>query len=266
MMRWPTTTALALVGVLRAADVGGENRGLGLFDLKEQGIEVRLAGQQHDEAAGAHASHSDDLQGGVDELVAIQQEISVGIEGGQICLHKDLRLFELGVGEADHHRRILHDHPAAAVHRRELGQRFQAGALAGLGRGLCDTGARRLVGSGGDYRLDVQTGVPHLERGKLCHLRHLGAILRGAALYRGPAVAIGEAGRPGRHHQAGRQPLDVPFPRSGLGLVEVVQIEDLVAFGRGEGSEVVKMGVAADLHAVDGVRLRSAAMTAGEPR
>ena len=32
-----------------------------------------------------------------------------------------------------------------------------------------------------------------------------------------------------------------------MGLVEVVQIEDLVAFGRGEGAEVIKMRVAADL-------------------
>ena len=34
--------------------------------------------------------------------------------------------------------------------------------------------------------------------------------------------------------------LTIPLPRSGLGLVEVVQIEDLVAFGRGEGAEVIE--------------------------
>ena len=104
MMRWPTTTRWPWLAYRERADVGSENRRLGFFHLKEQGIEVRLAGQQHDEAAGAHASHSDDLQGGVDELVAIQQEVAVGIEGGQIGLHEALRLFELRVGEANHHR------------------------------------------------------------------------------------------------------------------------------------------------------------------
>ena len=73
------------------------------------------------------------------------------------------------------------------------------------------------------------------------------AVLRRAALHCPLAIPIGEPGRSGRHHQTGRQPLDVPLPRSGLGFVEVIQIEDLVAFGRGEGAEVVKMRVAADL-------------------
>ena len=255
---------LALVGVPGATDIGSENGRLGFFDLQEQGIEIGLAGQQYHEAASTHTSHPDHLQGGVDELVAIQQKGSVGVEGGQIGRHEPSGLFELGVGEAHHHRRILHDHPAAVAHRGELGQRLQAGALAGLGHGLLGTGTGRLVGCGGDYRLDVQTGVPHLERRQLCHLGHLVAVLRGAALHRPLAVPIGQPGRSGRHHQTGRQPLDVPLPRSGLGFVEVVQIEDLVAFGRGEGAEVEKMGVAADLQ-LD-ARGRCAAQIGGHDR
>ena len=62
------------------------------------------------------------------------------------------------------------------------------------------------------------------------------------------AVRVVEALGPGRHREAGTETLEIPLPRSGQCLVEVVDIEDQPPLGRGEPSEVDEMGVPAQLH------------------
>ena len=52
---------------------------------------------------------------------------------------------------------------------------------------------------------------------------------------------------PGGDQHADGQPLDVPLPRTGKGLIEVVGVEDQRALGRGEEAEVGEVGVAAGL-------------------
>ncbi len=47
--------------------------------------------------------------------------------------------------------------------------------------------------------------------------------------------------------EAGGQALDVPLERSGMGLVEVVDVEDERPLGRGEPAEVGEVGIAAEL-------------------
>ena len=51
----------------------------------------------------------------------------------------------------------------------------------------------------------------------------------------------------GRDHDARREPLDVPLPRPGQRLVEVVRVEDERSLWRGEQPEVREVGVAAGL-------------------
>lgn len=54
--------------------------------------------------------------------------------------------------------------------------------------------------------------------------------------------------------EAGGEALHVPFPGAGVGFVEVVDIEDQVALGRGEATEVQQVAVAAERHDQAAVR------------
>ena len=62
---------------------------------------------------------------------------------------------------------------------------------------------------------------------------------------------------PRRHHQAGGEALDVPFERSGQGLVEVAQVERQVPFRRGPQAEVEDVRVPAELDRQPAVGLRA---------
>ncbi len=72
---------------------------------------------------------------------------------------------------------------------------------------------------------------------------------RAALLGREAAVAAGG-------HETDGEALDVPLPRTGMGLVEVVDVEHHVPLGRPEDPEVREMGIAAELHAHAGARRR----------
>ena len=61
------------------------------------------------------------------------------------------------------------------------------------------------------------------------------------------AVGAGPASLAGDNVEAGAEALYVPLPRAGDRFVEVVDVEDKVAFGAGEEPEVVDVGVAAGL-------------------
>src|SRR5207302_8499133 len=54
-------------------------------------------------------------------------------------------------------------------------------------------------------------------------------------------VATGDA-------DARREALDIPFPRTGQRLVEVVDVEDQLPLRRREGAEIRQVRVAAELH------------------
>ena len=58
---------------------------------------------------------------------------------------------------------------------------------------------------------------------------------------------------PGQDH-AGGQALDVPFPWGGKRFIEIVDVEDQAALGRGKGAEVREVGIATGLHLDAGVR------------
>jgi hypothetical protein len=58
---------------------------------------------------------------------------------------------------------------------------------------------------------------------------------------RAAALSLGE-------HDAGGQSLHIPLPGTGLGLVKIIHIEDLVALRRSIGSEVGNMRIAAGLY------------------
>ncbi len=57
----------------------------------------------------------------------------------------------------------------------------------------------------------------------------------------------------GDDHACGKA-LEVPFPRRGQRLVEVIDVENHIALGRGEAAEVEQMGVATGLYSEPGDR------------
>jgi hypothetical protein len=70
------------------------------------------------------------------------------------------------------------------------------------------------------------------------------------------AGVLAEAVLPPGDPDAGHQPAQVPFPGAGVGLVEVVQVEDEFPFRGGVEAEIAQVGVAADDRGDAGVRQR----------
>ena len=102
-----------------------------------------------------------------------------------------------------------------------------------------------------DHRLDafgVDGEVPGVER------RHGGEALEQAGVpdghpeHRLLGHVVGEALRACRDREARPEALQVPLPRAGQGLVEVVHVEDQVSLRSREASEVEEVTVAAELH------------------
>ena len=94
----------------------------------------------------------------------------------------------------------------------------------------------------------VGVGVPDGQRVHAGELPHRPPVRPDRREHDPPALLGREAPRPAGDLEAGRQPLDVPLPRTGQRLVEVVDVEDEVPLGRGEGPEVGQVRVPARLH------------------
>ncbi len=95
----------------------------------------------------------------------------------------------------------------------------------------------------------VGMGVPDLQGAHVRVAAHLLAVGRaGGPDDAGPDL-LGEAVPAPRDGEACRQPFDVPLPRAGQGLVEVVDVEHQMALGGGQQTEVQQMGVPAQLGA-----------------
>ena len=94
---------------------------------------------------------------------------------------------------------------------------------------------------------DVEVALAREAAHRLAVLAHAGRHDPPPAICREPDVAAGDLG-------AGRHPLDVPLPRAGQRLVEVVRAEHEPAVRSCESAEVRDVGVAAGLH--DDARIR----------
>jgi hypothetical protein len=70
------------------------------------------------------------------------------------------------------------------------------------------------------------------------------------------AVAVAQTVGAGRKDQRRHEPLEIPLPRRGQGLIEVIDIENQPALRRGEITEIHEMSVAASLN-VDARRRRA---------
>jgi hypothetical protein len=131
---------------------------------------------------------------------------------------------------------------------------LQDSAGAGLLQQLLMPPAGLLVPDRREDLFDVDARIPHIEDRHLAELRHALAI-RSRAGQRGVSgVGFTEAVVTTGKDEARGQALDVPLPRSGERLIEIVDVEDDPPFRRGKIAEVHQMAVAARLHAQPGCR------------
>ena len=150
----------------------------------------------------------------------------------------------LPCGQPGDQRRFLDDAAGSVDLLGEPGQRPVAGAVAGSFRRTRISAAQRLRTSPrrGGRRRAARTNA------------RTAAARRGVAPRRGrpprtsappPRTAPRRAVLPAGDPDARDQPAQVPLPAAGVGLVEVVEVEDQITLGRGVEPEVAQVRVAA---------------------
>ncbi len=90
--------------------------------------------------------------------------------------------------------------------------------------------------------------VPYLESTHACHLSHQSTVFLHTPDDCLPVLLNCVSILPTSHNDAGSQAFQVPLPGTWKCLVEVVDIEDEVAFWHGEEAEVAQVRIPADLH------------------
>ncbi len=182
-------------------------------------------------------------------LAVVVHRVRVGGQTGLGLLAQRLRVLLGGELAQGHEQgRLAPDAEALADRLGQLGEGLQAVLGGPLLLGLLEA---LLVGLLGQHRPDLLEGqvrVPELEGAGLGEARHRLAVSGHRAHGRGLDLLLLEAALAAGHDDARREALQVPLPGAGQGLVEVVDVEDLGARGRGVGAEVREVGVAAELH------------------
>ena len=129
--------------------------------------------------------------------------------------------------------------------RGEAGQRPVRGLLPRPAHGPFDLVAQRLLGRGLVQPADVEPVVAARQQRHVGQQPHLVAVGADAGDHRVVALLLGAAVLAPRDPDAGHEPAQVPLPRAGVRLVEVVEVDDQLALGRGVEAEVAEVGVAA---------------------
>ena len=147
----------------------------------------------------------------------------------------------------ENERRLVDDLAAPVHHLTDFREQVLGHRSARLGGDLLAALAHLGVGRRGDQHLVVDAGIPGVEDAHRRELTQVRTIRVGQDAHHRLTTALRDAVLAADHDEAGGQPLDVPLPRRGQGLVEVVQVEDQVALGRGKEAEVRQVAVPARL-------------------
>ncbi len=265
--RWPTTTrSPSFLGAYRCRIAGGHVRlsteRLGLLDLQEQRVAVVPAAQQHDPAAGPDAADPDHLAGHVDELELVEQGPPVARQRAAVVvqqapdpvssvLARSASGSRSAIGTISGGSALIRTSPVDDLG--ELGEGLEAVAGPGLRHGLVHGLAAARAQARPAQRPVTSSmsapRVPDVERAHAGELGHgvavapdrLPSTLRRRSLRENPLT------RPATDRLAASR-LTSHSHGPGDGLVEVVEVEEQPAFGRGEQPEVRQVRVTAQLH------------------
>src|SRR4029453_9107480 len=130
-------------------------------------------------------------------------------------------------------RWILDDVPFAVALSGEARKRTVTGARTGTLGGALDLIAKRLLGGRLMQPADIEAVVAAHQERLGGEEPHLTAISLNARQDRRATLVLRRAVLPSSHPDAGRQPAQIPFPAARMGFVEVVQVDDQLALGRG---------------------------------
>ena len=252
--------ALPVVGKGALARVRFQDGRARFLDLKEQRVPF-ASHEEQDEAVGPDAADSHHLDGGVPQLVPIQQRLVRGRQRRPVHVQRvPHRLMDLPgrhVLRMEDGRQLILDDGQLALVLDELREDVLGDALGALLlHALQPALAQGRVLDARHQLVAPQALVPQLQRLHLAELGHrlaVGAdtgpcdILRDGVLQ--PVVTR-------RHHEARGEPFDVPLPRRRQRLVQVVDREQHLALGRREPAEVrqVRVSTALDADAAHGCR------------
>jgi len=250
---------LARLAERRGRGVLLEDAGHRLLRLHDDEVALVAALHEQDEGQQPHAADADDLVAHVDDVVAAEQLLAVAGKGGLVLLQEPGDALGRVVAHVQPQEQgRLVEEPALPVdHLRHLGDGRPAVAGAGLRRALLDAlaGRRDPVRPGPlPQHVDADPVVPDRE---VAH--------PGVGLHAQPV--LGRHGRRRRTHHVGRQvdvvagederrrqAQDIPLEGSGIGLVEVVDVEDDAAIRGREHPEVRQVGITAELRDEAAVR------------
>jgi hypothetical protein len=114
----------------------------------------------------------------------------------------------------------------------------------------------------------LQLVIPRAQRAQPGGPAHPVPVLAHPGGDHGMPILRGETAEPTHDLKAGRHPLDVPLPRAGQGLVEIVDVEQHPPLRRPEQPEVRQVRIPAQLDGDPRHRrpARSTAMIAAAPR
>ena len=145
---------------------------------------------------------------------------------------------------------------ARRLSRRTLSRaaRLRDVVLGALGRLAPQLAPARLFGDLVEKFPRLEMVVPHVESALLGGLADALAVSVHAGDHDVATIGGREAAVTTHDLEARGEALDVPLPRAGQGLVEVVDVEDELPFGCSEHAEVRQMRVAATLHPYSGMR------------
>ena len=198
----------------------------------------------------AHAAHTHGLESVVLEAIPLEELAAVLGQRVVIGAHEpvDPLILIIVLRRMENERRLVDD-PAAPVHHlTDFREQVFGHRSARLGGDLLAALAHLGIGRCGDQHLVVDAGIPGVEDAHRRELAQPRTIRVGQDAHHRLTTALRDAVLAAGHDEAGSQPLDVPFPGRGQGLVEIVQVEDQVALGRGKEAEVRQVAVPARLH------------------
>src|SRR6516225_1497071 len=244
----PHHDALPLMTVRALPGIRLKDRCHRFFKLEKQRI-VAFRHHQGNPAPPTDTADADYLNGDVHEAIPIEKHApvvrkrsSVGVEKfveGR-CGAGDLRMEDQG--------RLVSNADLSAYRTRKLWKIiFRAAVRRGFFDPFLDV-ALHSLGQRLDKVIDTGFCVPHLKWAHFREFMHVFAVPARAAGSAIAALTIRKSVRSGGKHYRCDKSLYIPLPWRRAGLIEIVDVEDDAAFGRGKSTKVKKVTITARLH------------------
>ena len=210
--------------------------------MHQQGIAVIAPQQQYHPRSGADAAHADHLAGTSDVAESAHKPATAGIQALLILIDEDTHLLFVPSGlrvadeliDRNEQWRIADQSSPPVDNHGQLRQRLKVVACVGLGRRTPDRLCVCVIDFGLDCIVDDRVRIPHVE---LTHRRkraHPISVCVCAGAHDALTLITTKAILLSYERDARHQPLHIPLPGARQCLVEVVDVENKVAFRRRE--------------------------------